>query len=267
MLRREWRSIGLRFQHAPCCSNALREQLLQAGVPLQQAPTIYEGIDVDAYVRAAESRRMPSPNDLLMMAYVGLMVEHKGVHIAVQAMAQLPREILSRVRLTLLGSGHPDYERRLREMVLGKGLQDHIVFADPISRTELPGFLARQHVLIMPSVWEEPLALIMQEGLASGLAVIASATGGTKEVIVSGENGLLFEAGDADRLADHIEHLARTPAQCASLGARAQQTAREKFDLARMVDDIEAYLTAVSAAASRRSTAPTGRAVSSPAWP
>lgn len=248
-LWREWRDVPLRFDHAPCCSRALRDQLVKAGVPLRDAPTIYEGIDVDAYVRHAASRRAPGDGDALSLVYVGLLVPHKGVHTAIDALSLLPLATLERVRLTILGSGHPDYERTLRDLVRAKGLDRTVTFVAPIPRPELPAFLARHHVLLMPSIWEEPLALIMQEGLASGLAFVGAATGGTTEIISGGENGLLFDAGDASRLAAHIRALEADPALCQALAARGQATARALFDLRRMVDDIEAYLETVRAGA------------------
>lgn len=247
LLRTEWQPVPLRFEHAPCCSRALRDQLVAAGVPLKDAPIIYEGIDVESYAWHSAQRRLPARDGLLSLVYVGLLVPHKGVHTAIEALSRLSPEILERVRLTILGSGHPDYESSLRDLVKTHDLARFVSFERPIPRTELPGFLARHHALVMPSIWEEPLALIMQEGLASGLAVVGSATGGTTEIIRDGHNGLLFEPEDADLLAEHIRRLVLDPSLCRALAEQGQATARERFALRRMVDDIEAYLVSVGA--------------------
>jgi glycosyltransferase involved in cell wall biosynthesis len=179
--------------------------------------------------------------------YVGLLVPHKGVHTAIEALSLLPVETRERVQLTILGSGHPEYEQTLRRQVVETNLSEHVTFAHPIPRTDLPAFLARHHVLLLPSIWEEPLALIMQEGLASGLVVVGSATGGTREIIRDGENGLLFPAEDASRLAGHVARLARDASLWQALARRGQEEARCLFDLSRMVGDIEAYLEEVRA--------------------
>jgi len=223
LLHSEWRPVPLRFEHAPCCSGALRDQLLAAGVPLKDAPTIYEGIDVESYARHSAVRRMPASDEALSVVYVGLLVPHKGVHTAVEALSRLPPESLERVRLTILGSGHPDYESHLRELVRTKALSSHVTFLDPIPRAQLPNFLARHHVLVMPSVWEEPLALIMQEALASGLALVGSATGGTKEVIRDGENGLLFGPQDPTCWRDTFNAWPPIPSCVGSWGSRDKQ--------------------------------------------
>ena len=251
VLRSEWQEPPLRFEHAPCCSRALRDQLVAAGVPLKNAPIVYEGIDLHSYAEAGAHRQMPVAGGPLTLLYVGLLVEHKGVHTAVEALRRLSPAVLARVSLTILGSGHPDYESVLRSLVADTGLADRVTFADPIPRSELPGFLARHHVVLLPSIWEEPLALIMQESLASGAVLVGSATGGTTEIVKDGENGLLFPASDAGRLAGQIARLAEDPALCRRLGAAGRRTAQEAFSLTRMADELETYLATVSASDGR----------------
>ncbi len=203
------------------------------------------------YVEEGNRRDTPVAGGPLTLLYVGLLVEHKGVHTAVEALKRLAPATRARVSLTILGSGHPDYESSLKSLVAETGLADRVTFADPIPRPALPAFLARHHVVVMPSIWEEPLALIMQESLASGAVFVGSATGGTTEIIEDGENGLLFPAGDAGRLAEHIGRLAEDPDLCRHLAERGRKTAQDAFSLARMVDDLETYLRTVSASDGR----------------
>ena len=107
-------------------------------------------------------------------------------------------------------------------------------------------FSANIDVLLMPSIWEEPLARIMQDALAAGLVFVATRTGGTKEILIDDVNGLGFATDDPDDLARQIRRLIDAPALRSQLRIAGVQTAKEKFDLARMVDEIEAYLVAVS---------------------
>lgn len=277
-LHAEWQPFGLHYEHVLCCSAAMRDQMLQAGVPFQNAPVIYEGIDLAPYLaqpaqrsarwahaRQQEHMAHTSRNDIfsdgitdvatmpdtaptkLALLYVGTLAEHKGVHTAIEALGKLPATQRERLSLTILGSGHPQYEERLRKLAISEGVTDIVTFHAPIPRSELPDFLGHYDVLLLPSIWEEPLARIMQEGLASGLVVVGAATGGTAEVICDGENGLLFPAADGMALADKLASLLADPAFVSRLSAAGQQTAQELFALPRMVDDIEAYLVGVHA--------------------
>lgn len=264
-LRAEWQKTPLQFQHALCCSIALRDQLLNANTPLQQAPVIYEGIDLVPYLAQEPFQATPISSNgygyeqaqtngngvhatpvadqpTYRLLFVGTLSEHKGVHTTIETLAILRPEERAPFHLTILGSGHPHYEERLRNLVKTHELDAWVTFHKPIPRSELPAFLGQYQVLLLPSIWEEPLARIMQEGLAAGMVVIGAATGGTKEIIVHGENGLLFPAADASALADCLRLLVAEPTLAWQIAATGRQTAIEKFAITRMVDDIEHYL-------------------------
>ena len=245
LLRKEWKTISLQFEHAPCCSAAQRDQLLDAGVPLKDAPVIYEGVDLKNYLAQADKRDYETTDGLLSLVFVGILAEHKGVHTTIEALEQLSAAERKRVRLTILGKGHSQYEERLQNLVSQYQLSEMIEFHAPIPRPELPDFLGRFDVLVLPSIWSEPLARIMQEGLACGMVVVGSATGGTAETIVHNENGLLFQAGDASGLAEQVIRLLDDPALRRSLAVEGRRTAEDRFDVNKMVSELEVYLAKV----------------------
>lgn len=241
VLNKEWEKVPLRFEHAPCCSAAQRDQLLEAGVPLKDAPVIYEGVDLTNYLAQAD-RRTYTVKGSLSLVFVGILAEHKGVHTILEALSQLSAEERKGLRLTILGKGHRQYEARLHSLVSQHQLPDVVTFRKPIPRAELPGFLGQFDALLLPSVWAEPLARIMQEGLACGMAVVGSSNGGTAETIVHGENGLLFQPGDAADLVKQVRRLLEEPSLLRKLAEGGRKTAEERFDIHTMVANLEAYL-------------------------
>jgi len=242
ILSDEWNQVPLQFEHAPCCSAAQRDQLLNAGVLLKDAPVIYEGIDLQNYLAQADKRTYENKDGILSLVFIGILAEHKGVHTIIEALNQLSAEERKRVRLTILGKGHSQYEERLRALVSQYQLSDLVTFHAPIPRAELPEFMGGFDVLLLPSIWAEPLARIMQEGLACGMVVIGSATGGTIETISHGENGLLFQAGNAANLAEQLQRLLEDGNLRRSLAEGGRYTAEEMFDINNMVNKLEAYL-------------------------
>ena len=78
--------------------------------------------------------------------------------------------------------------------------------------------------------------------MAAGLVVIGTTTGGTGEILVEGETGLTFPAGDAEQLAAQIRRLVDDPVLCRRLGDSGCRTVREYYTLGRMVDELEAEL-------------------------
>jgi glycosyltransferase involved in cell wall biosynthesis len=149
---------------------------------------------------------------------------------------------IDQINLTLVGSGHPDYEAFLRDLVERERLHNYVTFHKPVSKDKMPAILQQFDVLIFPSIYEEPLARITQEAMASGLVVVGTTTGGTKEILRDGETGLTFAPEDAEGLAEQVVRLITDPDLCCRLAQAGRQTVLENFTLDRMVQEIEAYL-------------------------
>jgi glycosyltransferase involved in cell wall biosynthesis len=188
-------------------------------------------------------QRSRALNGTIELLYAGQIVEHKGVHTAIEAMAKVangPGKGMA--HLTIIGSGHPAYESRLRYMVAEGGLQECVQFEGHVSPTKIPATLCEYDVLIFPSIYDEPLARITQEAMASNMVVIGTTTGGTSEILSDGITGLTFPAGDADALSRQIQQLLREPGLAGRLAVAGRQRVLSYFNLERMVNEIEAYL-------------------------
>jgi glycogen(starch) synthase len=239
----EWTSSELKLEHVMVCSQAVRDKLLKAGIPVEHAKVIYHGINPQPYREARQKHREESSAKTLRVVYVGTLAPHKGVHTAVEAVGYLAEHTASvPVTLSILGAGHPDYEARLHELVKRWHLDSLVSFHSPIPRSQLPAFLAQFDVLAMPSVYEEPQARISQEAMAAGLVLVATLTGGTKEILVDGANGLAFEREDSKGLAGQLLRLARDADLRLRLSEAGWQTVKRRFTISRMIDELEDYL-------------------------
>lgn len=228
------------FEHVICVSARVRELLVEAGLPIQNARIIHGGTDVGRFqdVRQRDYRR-----GQFSMVYAGQLVRHKGVHTAIEAMAQLVNQQgIKHVTLTLVGSGHPDYEGLLRDLVVKERLHDFVKFHEPVSKDKVPAIFQQFDILIFPSIYEEPLARVTQEAMAAGLVVIGTTTGGTKEILKEGQTGLTFAPEDAAGLAAQISRLIEDPELCCRLSEDGRQTVLQVFTLDKMVQEIEEYL-------------------------
>ena len=245
----EWRPYPLRYQQVMSCSAAVRDNLVAAGVPVAHARVIYHGIDPAVYGEAAD-RANNQAREQLKVVFVGSLVHHKGVHTAIEAVGRALRDDPSApLTLDILGKGHPDYEAQLRAAVEHWNLSRAVTFHDPIPREQLPEFLARFNVLVLPSIWAEPQARISQEAMAAKLVLVATPTGGTKEILIDGVNGLAFPPGDANALAQQLARLLGDRALRERLAQAGWQTVNERFTMTRMLQEFEDYLS--GAAASR----------------
>jgi glycogen(starch) synthase len=242
MLAKEWHP-DLKLERVICVSARVRELLVQAGLPIQHARIIHGGTQMERF------QGVPKRDDQtghLKLLYAGQLVQHKGVHTAIEAMARLVnKRRMNQITLTVVGSGHPDYEALLRDLVQKERLHDYVTFHEPVSKDEMPAILKQYDVLIFPSIYEEPLARITQEAMASGLVVVGTTTGGTEEILRDGETGLTFAPEDADGLAEQVTRLIVDPDLYCRLSQAGRQTVLENFTLDKMVNEIEAYLAGV----------------------
>ncbi len=246
-LRYEWHPCKLRFQNSAVCSISVEKEMRRAGIGPDRYRLIYHGIDADAYRAASLDRPRSSVDGKLRVVFVGSVLPEKGVHTAVEAMACLARRAdESQITLDILGAGHPQYENRLHRMVDENHLATRVTFHRPIPRTELPAFLAGFDALVLPSTWEEHLALISEEAMAAGLVLVGTLTGGTPEILVDGVNGLAFGRENAEELADQLVRLARNVALRQRLSEAAWQTIQERFTTERMMENLEHFFTEVA---------------------
>jgi glycogen(starch) synthase len=244
ILEAEGQPVHLRFDHVICVSAAVRSYLVQAGLrQFENARIIHNGIEVKPFLEGGRNRSLTFHNGTLRLLYAGRLVHQKGVHTAIEALAELAgRGKLDHLHLTVVGQGSPDYCAWLHKLVSEKGLQNYVTFRDAVPREQMPKLMQDFDVLVLPSICYEALARVPMEAMAAGLIVVGTTTGGTKELLVDGVNGLTFEPEDASGLARQIERLMTNPELGRTLAEQGRATVLAGFTLERMVDEIETFL-------------------------
>jgi glycosyltransferase involved in cell wall biosynthesis len=108
-------------------------------------------------------------------------------------------------------------------------LGDRVVVAGGAPHDVLAAYYALADVYTMPSTGPEPFSLTVPEAMGCGLPVVATAYGGTTEIVESGENGLLVPPGDIEALAAALVQLCRDPDLARELGARGRTRVVQDF--------------------------------------
>jgi len=240
MLRREGKPIPLKYEHVICVSNYVRQRLVAQGLIPASAVVIHNGVDISFFSPSGHLSAETLPNQLRCLI-AGWIVPEKGIHTAIEALAQLPAAELP-VTLTILGNGPIEYRDRLQAMVLRNNLQDIVMFHAAVPRQQMPEVLAQHNVLILPSEYEEPIARAMQEAMAMGLLVIGTTTGGSGELLVHEKTGLVFEPGNPHSLAAQLARALSEPDLCQRLAEAGRETVIQEYDIKRTIAQIEDYL-------------------------
>jgi glycosyltransferase involved in cell wall biosynthesis len=133
------------------------------------------------------------------LVYIGRLALEKGVDSLISALA------MTKESLDIIGSG-PEAEN-LKLLADKLNLKDRITFHGNLNGEELELFKKEAKAIIVPSVWAENMSLVLLEALAYGKLIIASASGGTPELIEDSKTGFLFTPGDIQDLARKINNL------------------------------------------------------------
>jgi predicted SAM-dependent methyltransferase len=228
----------LELGHAQFASAFLRSLTAPSQPALSAAPVIHWGIDPTLF----DQPRSAAGGGRLL--YTGQVVEHKGVHTAIEALARLRSAGgQTGATLTIVGAApYPAYHERLKQQVADLGLEPYVRWSGMVPRSDLAAIYAEHDVLVFPSVWDEPFSITVLEAMSAGLAVVASATGGTPELIVEGETGLLYPPSDSAACAAALERLLADSALRERVARQGRDLVRRSFTLATMIDQIEADL-------------------------
>ena len=197
-------------------SETIRGRLLSAGVDGSLVSVVPLGIDLDRF--RPPSLRLPSEPPSI--AYVGRLARAKGVDVLLDALAMMGR---GDVTLRVIGDGpeRAALERRARNL----GIAARVDFFGALPPEEVAGLAATRHLLVVPSRYEE-LGRVNLEGMAMGLPVVATRTGGIPDVVRDGVNGLLVPVEDPRALATAIERVIADGAFASRLTQTGMRLAR-----------------------------------------
>lgn len=190
---------------------------------LNYAATVYNGIDVNAFVT------QPDPEDYLIV--LGRMSPDKGIHLAIRVAQQ------SRRQLVLAGIVPPENRAYFEEQVQPHLKAGSVEFVGPVDHAQKSHWLSRAYASLHLVTYEEAFGLTMAESMAGGTPVVAVRRGSVPEVIDDEQTGFIIPTGSDDeivkaavRALDKVDTLDRSS---------IRDTVRQRFDTARMVEGYE----------------------------
>jgi len=234
-------------------SNGTKADILRSypDISPDRIHVIYNGIDLEEYQQkkstAALERYGVDPQWPYIL-FVGRITRQKGVTHLVDALGYLPPQTQ-----VVLCAGAPDTSEIAAEMRRkvdeARAHNPHVVWIEKmVSKAEVIELYSHARVFCCPSVYE-PFGIINLEAMACGAPVVASATGGIKEVVVDGETGYLvpfehdpitgFPANPerfARDLAARLSELFADPEKCKRFGRAGRKRVEEKFSWSAIAD-------------------------------
>jgi len=216
---------------------------------------VYNGIDLEEYQESTSTESLVKHNidpELPYVLFVGRITRQKGIIHLVNAIKHLDKDIQ-----VVLCAGAPDTDDIAKEMEdLVTEVQkdrDHVIWIDEmLPKSEIIELYSHAAVFCCPSIYE-PFGIINIEAMACNTAVVASAVGGIKEVVVHGETGLLvpveqqntapFEPVNPEKfakdLADGVNQLISNKELRDQMAVKGRQRVEEEFSWTEIAKQIK----------------------------
>jgi glycosyltransferase involved in cell wall biosynthesis len=194
---------------------------------------VYNGVDLDGVGPRGVRAELGIPESVPLIGEIGRLCDVKGQRELIEALVQLPdaRAVLVGADLERGGAFQVELEREANRL----GVADRVVFAG--AREDARDVLAEVDVLALPS-WTEGLPLVVLEAMARHKPVVATPVGGTPEVVLDGETGLLVPPRDPDALAAALKRLLADGELRARMGEAGYRRVAERFSADRMTERV-----------------------------
>ncbi len=209
----------------------MRQRLLATFAwPEDKVVVIPNGVDVPSYRVAPDPslrERLSRGGTRKVLLALARLDPWRGLQYLLRATVQLPA-----VQTVIAGEGEQrqELERSAREL----GIEDRVDFLG--HREDVRELLACSDVVVQPSL-AEAFGLSALEAMCAEKPIVATAVGGTPELLSDGETALLVPSSDPEALAGAIKRLLEEPALAAALAREARRRA-EPFSSQRMVESV-----------------------------
>lgn len=223
--------------------------LLHCGAPRTKVELIRNGVDTSFFRPPSTSEKARARARLNIdpaktaVIYVGRLEPVKGADVLVSAWKGLPRDVLSRLVLVVVGDGSE--RTRLSDTIRRAGLKGSINLAG--MQPAVREYYWAADLFVLPSRSEGlPNSLI--EAMACGLPVLASDLPGCREILTDGVNGATCQPDDAGSLREALASLISQRERWPDLGAQARATVMSRASLSETANRLDRLYTQLESA-------------------
>lgn len=226
-------TLALATDRVIATSREEKQLAMLLGIPEHKVTVVENGIELRSEEALAHSRivarkALGIEDDRRVVAFVGRLVPQKAPQLAVETFRRIKAD-LPRTDLVLVGDGSE--APQVAAAIEAAGLTPHVRWLRRGSGREI---LPAVDVLLVSSHYEG-FSYVMLEALDAGCAIVSRPVGGARDCIVSGQNGTIVEAGDAESLAAAVGEFLRSDTRLQGARACSRDRAR-RFEIDHMVE-------------------------------
>jgi len=202
-------------------------------IPLGFDPALF--YPFDAETRRAVRQKLNLTGTTV--AYFGRLVEYKGVHLLIRALANL-QDLEWQFLLDDVNEDDA-YAARLARMLKELGLE-HRTVQFHADHSGMPAVMNAADIVVVPSTWKEQYGRVVPEAMACGRAVVVSDIGAMPELL--DDCGVKIPCGNVEALTDALRRLLEDESERARIGRRAALRTRDELSIGTQADIVERTL-------------------------
>jgi glycosyltransferase involved in cell wall biosynthesis len=202
-------------------SKSVAEELVEYGLNPEEVAIIGNGVDESFF----NFNRYKPENGKNYVMYAGRIDREKGLFDLLKCGEYLCKE-RSDVFFIIAGEGRDLHI--LKQKTKELNLQDKFIFLGQIGRDQIVKWYHKAKIFILPS-YHEGLPTVLLEAMSCGLPVIATNVRGNRDLISTGENGILVPAHSPKKMAEAISSLIDDEVLRNDIGTNARNTIEKKY--------------------------------------
>ena len=198
-----------------------QERVVPGGIDLAVFPPSMDTKEVDKKYKLLEEK---------LVLFSGKLTKYKGVKYLIAAAKRINAVI------GIVGDG----PERANLEALAKNLNlTNVRFFGYIGNNDLIKLYYRADVCVVPSVWDEPLGLVVLEAMATKTPVVVTRKGGIPLMVKDGHNGFFVRPRNPKEIAEKVNLLLSNESLRKKMGEKARQTVLERFTWAKIAERFE----------------------------
>jgi len=195
-------------------------------------PNMYDPI----FLKKLNAYKYQKSDEKIIILYAGRLTEEKGVVDLLQAFLKLKT---NKAKLWIVGRG-PE-TGKLRSIIDGCNASN-VEMIPFVSPPDMYKIYKKAHIFVHPGKWPEPFSRTLLEAMLAKLAIIASDSGSSYEVL--GGTGMIYETGNITQLAQNMQFLINNLDECKKLGLKAYTRVLNDFSPDKIIPQIiDNYIT------------------------
>ena len=226
-------------------SEDMRDWWERTGATPEKIVVIHHGVDAELFrPDASASRCLGWDQAKHNILFVGRLSREKGVDLLLTAFREIARDH-PETKLHIVGDG--PLRHVYESMAAHLGIAGSVDFTGWIEKRGLPRYYSAADICVVPS-YTEPLGKVVLEALACGTPVLGARVGGIPDIVRPGENGVLFDAGDALALGSALRLVLQEPELLQEMSRHARACVEAHHTWSRVVRRIveEVYTTVIA---------------------